>query len=104
MKKFRKIIAVILSLILTASIAMPVASAAGDELGDHTTFEDFWGQMTDEEGNINWKNLPQVLFEVFFFVRLFEVIAEWFRGIFGITTDSETPETETLEDVSIAVA
>ncbi len=100
MKTFRKVIAVILTLILTASIAMPVASAAsGDELGDHTSFEDFWGQMTDEEGNIQWKKLPEVLFKVFFFVRLFEVIAEWVRGIFGIEV---APESEVVSVAEVA--
>ena len=89
MKHFRKLIAVILTVVLTASIALPVvASAEAGVDGDHTSFEDFWSQMTDEEGNVSWEKLPKALFEIFFFVRFFEVISSFIRNIFGIEADT----------------
>ena len=88
MKHFRKLIAVILTILLVSSIAVPVASAEGEVAGDHTSFDDFWGQMTDEEGNVNWRKLPEALFKIFFFVRVFEVIAGFFRDLFGIEAPS----------------
>ena len=100
MKHFRKLIAVILTVILTASIALPVvASAEADVPGDHTSFDEFWGQMTDDEGNVSWEKLPKSLFEIFFFVRFFEVIASFFRNLFGI---EEAPvETTTLVEAEV---
>ena len=85
MKHFRKLIAVILTVILTASIALPVvASAEADVAGDHTSFDEFWDQMTDDEGNVSWEKLPKSLFEIFFFVRIFEVISSFFTNLFGM--------------------
>lgn len=100
MKHFRKLIAVILTVVLTASIALPVvASAEANVPGDHTSFDDFWGQMTDDEGNVEWQKLPKTLFEIFFFVRFFEVIASFFRNLFGI--EAAPAETTTLEEASV---
>lgn len=104
MKHFRKLIAVMLTVILVSSMALPVvAFAEGDVAGDHTSFDDFWGQMTDDEGNVDWKKLPETLFNVFVFVRIFEVIASFFRNLLGI----EAPEAEvpaTTQEVVSAVA
>ncbi len=88
MKQFRKIIAVMLTVILVSTLALPVVAFAEANVdGDHTSFDDFWGQMTDDEGNINWKKLPESLFKVFVFVRIFETIASFFRNLFGIEAE-----------------
>lgn len=95
MKHLKKIIAVILTAVLMSSLLLPVVvSAAGNVPGDHTTFEEFWEQMTDEEGNIDWKKLPKVLFKAFLWIRIFEAIGEFFRNIFGIEKPVE-PEVTT---------
>jgi hypothetical protein len=107
MKQFRKLIAVILTVVLTASIALPVFASAEEERvdGDHTSFDEFWGNMTDDEGNVKWQELPKTLFDVFIFVRLFEVIADLFRDFFGIEKEPAAPETTTsLADVEIVAA
>lgn len=105
MKHFRKLIAVILTVVLTASIALPVvAFAEGEVAGDHTSFDDFWGQMTDDEGNVDWKKLPKTLFEAFFFIRLFEAIASFFRNLFGIEAEVAPAETTVLEEASAVLA
>ncbi len=107
MKKFRKLIAVILTVVLTASIALPVFASAEEERvdGDHTSFDEFWGNMTDDEGNVEWEKLPKALFDVFVFVRLFEAIAGFFRNLFGIEAEPVAPETTTsLADVEIVAA
>lgn len=97
MKHLKKVIAVLLTVIMLSSLALPVISYA--EAGvpnDHTTFEEFWEQMTDEEGNIDWTKLPKVLFKAFVWIRLFEAIASFFRNLFGIGTPAEdVPETTT---------
>lgn len=98
MKHLKKIIAVVLTAVLISSLLLPVVSfAAGDVPGDHTSFEDFWGQMTDDEGNIDWKQLPKVLFKAFIWIRIFEAIGEFFRGIFGI--EIPAPEQPAPEEV-----
>ncbi len=105
MKHFRKLIAVILTVVLTASIALPVFASAEEVDGDHTSFEQFWDSMTDEDGSIKWEELPTALFDVFVFVRLFEVIADLFRDFFGIEKEPAAEETTTsLADVEIVAA
>ena len=105
MKKFRKLIAIILTVVLSASIALPVFASAEEVDGDHTSFEDFMGNMTDEDGSIKWQELPGALFDVFVFVRLFEVIADLFRDFFGIEKEPAAEETTTsLADVEIVAA
>ncbi|MBR5233432.1 MAG: hypothetical protein IKW03_04410 [Clostridia bacterium] len=106
MKHFRKLIAVILTVVLTASIALPVFASAEERVdGDHTSFDEFWGNMTDEDGSIKWQELPKTLFDVFVFVRLFEVIAGYIRDFFGIEKEPAAPETTTtLADVEIVAA
>lgn len=106
MKHFRKLIAVILTVVLTATIALPVFASAEERVdGDHTSFDEFWDNMTDEEGNVNWKELPKTLFDVFVFVRIFEYIADLIRDFFGIEKDPYVEETTTnLADVEIIAA
>lgn len=106
MKKFRKLIAVILTVVLTASIALPVFASAEERVdGDHTSFDEFWNNMTNEDGSIKWQELPKTLFDVFVFVRIFEAIADLFRDFFGIEKDPYVEETTTnLADVEIVAA
>lgn len=96
MKKF---IAVLLTVLLVSSLALPtVAFAAGEVVdapvaeegpvdNDHTTPEEFWDMMTNEDGSVNWKELPKALFNAALIVTLFEIIAnairESFDSIFG---------------------
>lgn len=94
MKHLKKFIAVFLSVLMISTFALPVVSFAAREPNDHTSFEDFWGQMTDEEGNVDWTKLPKVLFDAFFLIRLFEAIMQVIRNIFGLGNDTEAPETE----------
>ena len=105
MKKFRKLIAIILTVVLSASIALPVFASAEDVDGDHTSFDEFWNNMTDEDGSVKWQELPKTLFDVFVFVRIFEVIADLFRDFFGIEKEPAVEETTTnLADVEIVAA
>ncbi len=93
MKHLKKIIAVILTAILISSVALPIVSFAENGVpNDHTSFEDFWDQMTDDEGNVDWRQLPKTLFKVYFWVRLIEAISEFFRGIFGFVTPTTAPD------------
>lgn len=104
MKHVQKLIAVFLTAILIATIALPIVSFA--EVGvpnDHTTFEEFWDQMTDDEGNIDWKALPKVLFKAFVWIRIFEVIAGFFRDLFGPSSpETQVPETTVAAEVTTA--
>lgn len=97
MKHVKKFIAVLLTVILLSSLSLPlVAFAENNVAGDHTTFEDFWDQMTDEDGNIDWRLLPKNLFKAYIWIKLFEAIMEFFRGIFNIQIPEVTvPETST---------
>lgn len=101
MKHFKKAIAVFLTVLLLSTMALPtVAFAAGDVAGDHTSFDDFYGQMTDEEGNIDWRKLPETLFSAYIWIKLFEVIAGFFRNLFGIEVETQVAETTVAEVVS----
>lgn len=101
MKHLKKIIAVVLTAVLMSSLLLPIVSFAEAGVpGDHTTFDEFWEQMTDEDGNIDWTRLPKVLLKAFVWVRIFEVIANFFRNLFGLST----PDTETPEETTAAVA
>ena len=85
MKHFKKIIAVMLTVILVSSLALPVfASAEANVDGDHTSFDEFWDEMTDDEGNVDWKKLPENLFNAYAFVEFFEAIIGFFRTLLGI--------------------
>lgn len=97
MKHIKKYVAIILSVVLMSTLLLPITCfAAGDsERGDHTTFEEFWAEMTNEDGSINWRKLPDFLFKAFFLIRLFEMIGEFFRGLFGGNSEP-APEVTTV--------
>ncbi len=103
MKHFRKAIAVFLTVLMLSTVTFSVNSFAytNVEDNDHTTFEDFWDELTDEDGNVDWTKLPKVLFKAFVAIRFFEVIIGIFRQIFGIGTSSST-ETATEAETTTA--
>lgn len=104
MKHLKKIIAVVLTAVLMSSLLLPIVSFAEAGVpGDHTTFDEFWEQMTDEDGNIDWTRLPKVLLKAFVWVRIFEVIANFFRNLFGLSTpEAEEPTTAAAEETTVA--
>lgn len=100
MKHLKKAIAVLLSALLISSLLLPVVCFAADTVpGDHTSFEDFWDSMTDDEGNVDWKKLPKILFKSFLWIRIFEAIGEFFRGIFGIVIPEPIPDATAPEEI-----
>ena len=94
MKQIKKVIAVLLTVLMLSSFALPVVSFAAAEAttaqNDHTSFEDFWEQMTGDDGEIDWAKLPKVLFKAFVMIRFVEVIIQFFRGLFGGSTAETT--------------
>ena len=125
MKKF---IAILLSVILVATFALPTvafatAEAVEDEViveeevaveeeNEHTTPEEFWNQMTNEDGSINWSALPKFLFNAALIITIFDYIATTFRNyidtIFGTFAswmpDFEDEATEDVVEVESEVA
>lgn len=102
MKHLKKAVAVLLSAILISSLLLPVVCFAADNVpGDHTSFEEFWDGMTDDEGNVDWKKLPKVLFKTFLWIRIFEAIGEFFRNLFGIQTPEQVPDVTIDPEVTI---
>lgn len=104
MKHIKKFVAIILTAILISTVALPIVSFAAENVpGDHTSFEDFWNGLTDDEGNVDWRLLPKALFKVYFWVRLFEAITESLRKLLGIqlpeqpAPEDPAPEVTTVE-------
>lgn len=120
MKKFRKIIAVILTVVLLSAYALPTTVFAAAEVADaqvveneHETPEDFWDRLTKEDGSINWTEVPVALFNVTFFVKTVESIigslTTLFNQFFALISnlvpdlDESTPEVK-VPDAPAAVA
>lgn len=105
MKHIKKFVAIILTVILISTVTLPIVSFAAENVpGDHTSFEDFWNGLTDDEGNVDWRQLPKALFKVFFWVRLFEAISEAFRNLFGIQLPEQPAPEEPAPEVTTTAA
>ncbi|MCD7774694.1 MAG: hypothetical protein LUG85_08300 [Clostridiales bacterium] len=105
MKHFRKAIAVFLTVLMLGAMMLPVTSFAYENVedNDHTTFEEFWDMMTDDEGNVDWTQLPKVLLKAFVAVRFFEVLFGIIRQIFGLSTSTDA-ETTTVAAEEVTAA
>lgn len=114
MKKFRKIIAVILTVVLLSAYALPTTVFAAAEIAaeqavdnEHETPEDFWDRLTNEDGSINWTEVPVAIFNVTFFVKVVESIigslTSLFNQFFSLISnlvpdlDENTPEVQVPE-------
>lgn len=85
MKNFKKFIAIILSVLLISTFALPVVSFAATVVVDdeHETPEDFIEDKIDEEGNINWTEISTGLFIPTFFLEVIDSIITSLRAIYN---------------------
>lgn len=83
MKNFKKLIAIILSVLLVSTFALPVVSFAAAEVVDdeHETPEDFIEDKIDEDGKINWTEISTGLFIPTFFFEAIDSIITSIRAI-----------------------
>ncbi len=98
MKTLKKSIAILLSFVLAFSLAVPAFAeddalldsfiATDAETGDHTTPDEFWDEMTDDNGNIQIENLPFYLVVPYLMTYLFETLVGYFRDFFNGIVDS----------------
>ena len=109
MKRINKFLAVILSIVCLFSVLVPAVAFAEDAepaeetttkavynpedqydfenpLPAHPTIDDVWDYVTDGTGdtaNIDWKKLPKAFLDIFKYIRIFEVISNFIRNLFG---------------------
>ncbi|MBR3868328.1 MAG: hypothetical protein IKM66_03355 [Clostridia bacterium] len=85
MKNFKKLIAIILSVLLISTFALPVVSFAAAEVVDdeHQTPEDFIDDKTDEDGEIIWTEISPGLFIPTFFFEVIDSILTSLRAIYN---------------------
>lgn len=84
MKQFRKLIAIVLSVLLISTFALPVVSFAAAEVNDeHQTPDEFIDDKTDADGEIIWTEISAGLFVPAFFVETINTILTSLRAIFN---------------------
>jgi len=85
MKHFKKLIAIVLSVLLVSTFALPVVSFAAAEVVDdeHQTPEDFIDDKTDEDGDIIWTEISTGLFIPTFFLEVIDTILTSLRAIYN---------------------
>ncbi|MBO5934827.1 MAG: hypothetical protein J6Q94_04995 [Clostridia bacterium] len=85
MKTFKKLIAIVLSVLLVSTFALPVVSFAAAEVVDneHQTPDEFIDEKTDEDGEIIWTEISTGLFIPTFFVETVNTILSSLRAIFN---------------------
>ncbi len=87
MKTFKKLIAIVLSVLLVSTFALPVVSFAANEVevvdDEHQTPDEFIDDKTDEDGEIIWTEISTGLFIPAFFVETVNTILTSLRAIFN---------------------
>lgn len=84
MKTFKKLIAIVLSVLLVSTFALPVVSFAATVASeDHQTPDEFIDEKTDDDGEIIWTEISTGLFIPTFFVETVNTILSSLRAIFN---------------------
>lgn len=82
MKHFKKLIAIILTVLLVSTFALPVVSFAATVVDEeHETPDDFIEDKIDEDGKINWTEISTGLFIPTFFLEVIDSIITSIRAI-----------------------
>ena len=79
----KKVISVLLAVLVLLSIMVPVAMAEEKTTSEHADFSEVLDIITDDEGDVDWKKLPESYLKIFAKIRIIEVIWNFFNMLFG---------------------